>query len=112
MFQELSTESFRRECVNISIFNDSTLEDTESFEVFLNSSDNIVHFTREVSSVYIIDDDGVRLGLRERTIAVSEGMGQIIPVCVDLIGRIQRNIDVVLETRPLTADGEVVANGV
>ena len=105
-FGELSTASFRKECVTISIANDTVLEDTESFDVVLSSSDSVVNITRRVSRVHIIDDDGVRVGLKERTLTVSEGEGATIPICVELVGRIQHNIEAVVTTSPLSAHGE------
>lgn len=108
LFTELSEASSRRECVNISISNDTILEDTESFEVSLASSPSSpVRITQGVSIVYIIDDDGVRIGLKERTIVVPEGGPQHIPICVEMVGRFQQSIEVVLESQPGTAHGEI-----
>ena len=106
-FEGVSTASSRRECVRIEITNDTLLEDTESFNVELASSDSAVRITQGVSTVYIIDDDQVRVGLKERRTTVAED-SQYVPVCVDLVGRTQEAIEVVLETRPNTARGGLV----
>lgn len=105
LFEGVSTESSQRECVNISISNDTILEDTEYFDVVLNSSDSSVRVIQGESRVYIIDDDGVRVGLTERALTVSEGDGQSSRVCVELVGRIQGDIQVILETQANSAQG-------
>ena len=61
--------------------------------------------TQGESRVYIIDDDGVRIGLTERALAVSEGDGESLQVCVELVGRIQSDIEVALETQANSAQG-------
>ncbi len=107
LFQNQTNQSSQRECVSISISNDTTLEDTESFEVSLSSPPlGVVHITRGDTTVYIIDDDGVRIGLRERELSVVEREGNSIPTCIELVGEIQRNIEVMVETQSLTANGE------
>ena len=104
LFEGLSSLSSRRECVDISITNDTLLEDTESFDVSLTSSDSTVNISRGVSRVYIIDDDQVRVGLKERAVTVSED-SQFIPVCVELVGRTQEAIEVLLESQSNSAQG-------
>ena len=85
---------------------DEILEDTESFEVSLNSLDSGARVTEMgVASVYILDDDGVRMGLQEREYETNEDQGTV-PICVELIGRIEKSIAVTLSTRPVTASGE------
>lgn len=94
--------------MNISISNDTILEDTEYFDVGVSSLDSSVHITQGTSRVYIIDDDGVRVGLHERAITVSEGEGQIIPICVEIVGRFQESIEVMLESQSASALGKAV----
>lgn len=106
----MSNASSRRECVSITIINDTILEDTEYFDVVLNSSDSVVHLTQESSRVYIIDDDGVRVGLKTRTLSVPEEEGTV-PICVELVGRFQQRIEVQLESQPSTAQGKIAATG-
>lgn len=106
LFEGLSGEATRRECVNISVSNDTILEDTEHFDVVVSSGDTEVHITRATSRVYIIDDDGVRVGLNERTIVVPEEEGQAVPICVEIVGRFQQNIEVTLESESISASGK------
>ena len=106
LFVNVSSAASREECVSITITNDTILEDTESFDVVLSSSDSFLRFTQQTSRVYIIDDDGVRVGLQERTVEVMEGEGQAIPLCVDVVGRFQQNVEVTLESQPDSAQGE------
>lgn len=105
-FEGPSALSSRRECANISISNDSILEDTEHFDVALSSEDPAVRVTQGSSRVYILDDDGVRVGLRERDIVVPEGEGQTIPLCLEIAGRFQSSINVTLESQSDSAQGE------
>ena len=79
LFESLSDQSVHRECINISVSNDSVLEDTEHFDVVLSSPDSAVHVMQGTSRVYIIDDDGVRVGLRERSLVVPEGRERQYP---------------------------------
>ena len=104
LFEGLSSERQRRECVDISISNDTLLEDTESFDVLLTSSDGAVQLSQALSRVYIIDDDQVRVGFRQRTAVVSEG-DLFFPACVELVGRTQQSIEVLVESRANSADG-------
>jgi hypothetical protein len=106
LFEGVSAAPSRRQCVRIQISNDTLLEDTESFDVELSSTDGAVHITQGRSRVYIIDDDQVRIGLMERSVTVSEDV-QHLPVCVQLVGRTQESIEVELETAPNTAQGGV-----
>ena len=74
----------------------------------LSSSDSFVHFTQATSRVYIIDDDGVRVGLRERNITVPEEDGQAVPICVEVVGQFQRSVEVTLESQSDSAQGEFI----
>lgn len=106
LFVNVSNAASRMECVSIAIANDSILENTESFEVALSSADRVVRFTQQTSTVYIIDDDGVRVGLGDRAITVPEEEGHAIPICVEVVGQFQRNIEVTLETQSGSAQGK------
>lgn len=92
-----------RDCVDIVILNDSVLEDTESFEVALSSPDETVHFTRPTANVYILDDDGVRMGLMERDYTGYEG--EEIEICVELVGMFSQRIQADVQTLPGSARG-------
>ena len=92
-----------RNCVDIVILNDLVLEDTESFEVALSSPDETVHFTRPTANVYILDDDGVRMGLMERDYTGYEG--EEIEICVELVGMFSQSIQADVQTLPGSARG-------
>ena len=100
LFADLAT---LRDCVDIVILNDSVLEDTESFEVALSSPDEVVHFTRPTANVYVLDDDGVRMGLMERDYTGYEG--DQIEICVELVGMISQDIRVDIQSQPVSARG-------
>ena len=104
LFASLETQ---RDCVDITILDDSVLEDTESFEVALVSTDDKVHFSRRTANVYLLDDDGVRMGLMERDYAGYEG--DEVEICVELVGMISQNIQVDIRTVPESARGMYLA---
>lgn len=111
LFGELSENGTHRECVSILIVNDTILEDTEHFDVGVASPDSAVLITRETSRVYILDDDGVRVGLRQRTLTVPEGEGQATPICVEAVGRFEGSIEVTLRSQSESAQGMLTGNG-
>ena len=93
--------------MNISIYDDTILEDTETFQIVLTSSDAAVRVVQSSCIVYILDDDSVRISLKERRITVSESEGLVSSdACVLLDGRIQHDIVVTLETQPISAKSE------
>ncbi len=106
LFNEgISLTRLRKQCVSISLNEDNVLENTESFQVFLTSQDSGVHTTAaSVADVYILDNDGVRMGIQKREYEVMEAQ-RIQPVCVDLLGRIEKSISVMLSTSSNTATG-------
>ena len=89
--------------MSIAILDDSVLEDTESFEVTMTSPDDLVRFSRPTANVYVLDDDGVRMGLTEREYSAFEG--EEIEICVELVGMISSNISADVHTRPDSARG-------
>ena len=103
LFAGLSTKESRVECANISILHDSVLENTEVIEVTLSSPDEAVHFTESTANVYVLDDDGVRMGLKRRDYTGYEG--EEIEICVQLVGMISQNIGLNLLTVPGSAQG-------
>lgn len=104
LFAGLSLLDYRRECVDITILPDSVLENTESFEVALSSPSEDVHFTRDTANVYVLDDDGVRMGLMTRDYADYEG--EEIEICVELVGMISQDINFNVHTEAGTAQGK------
>ena len=103
LFAGLSSEEQQRECVDISILHDSILENTEVIEVTLSSPGDGVRFTRPTTNVYVLDDDGVRMGLETRDYAGYEG--EEIEICVQLVGMISQDINLNLRTEADSAQG-------
>ena len=102
-FNELG---IHRDCVDIVILDDSVLEDSESFEVALSTPDETVHFTRPTANVYVLDEDGVRMGLEEREYSGYEG--EEIEICVELVGMFSHSIPVAIQTVSGSARGTIL----
>ena len=98
------------ECVEIDITDDSTLENTESFEVVLTTTDVGVELTRDRAVVYILDDDGVRMSLNDRDFSVAED-GGAVEVCVELTGSIEQSLDIQLYTMEALPEPSTAAQG-
>ena len=103
LFNELG---IHRDCVDIVILDDSVLEDSESFEVALSISDETFHFIRSTANVYVLDDDGVRMGLEEREYSGYEG--EEIEICVELVGMFSHSIPVAIQTVSGSARGTIL----
>ena len=91
-------------CQRIPILNDSVLENTESFGIVITTPDTSVVLTQSRVPVYIQDDDGVRVSLERREYSIREGEGALI-VCTTLDGAIEREVQMVLNLVPITAQG-------
>ena len=100
-------EANHTHCISVHVPMDMIVEGTESFSLLLSSSDSAVRISPGVSTVSILDDDQVRVGLTEGAVTVAED-GQYVPVCVEMMGRTQEGIEVVLETQSDTAQGGLV----
>lgn len=72
-------------------------------EVVLSSSDDAVRFSRPTTSIYVLDDDGVRMGLMSRDYAGVEG--EQIEICVELVGMISQDIGLNIRTEQISAQG-------
>ncbi len=118
-------------CINIAVVDDSILEDTEDLFVALNSTDEAVMFTRNLTRIFILNADGMcseyqkifnsfMILMRElpvclicavvsvlvpTNITVGEGNG-VAMVCAVLLGMIERSVDIILSTEDGTALGE------
>ena len=103
LFAGTSALSRQTDCVEISLLHDSILENTEVIEVALSSSDTAVRFTRPTTNIYILDDDGVRMGLMSREYVGSEG--EEIEICVELVGMLSQDIGLSIRTEPVSAQG-------
>ena len=107
------------QCRQIQIEDDSILENTENFQVILDTSDRAVEIDSSTATVNILDNDrkpktvhtmssgilslntvlclGVTIGFSEAVYAVSESAESTF-ICVDLIGASQRSVIVTLFT--------------
>ena len=104
LFAGLSDLEHRSECVNITIHHDSVLENTETIEVALSSPSDDVRFTTPTTNVYILDDDGVRMGLMARDYADYEG--EEIEICVELVGMFSQDIDLTIQTEQVPGSAQ------
>ena len=84
--------------MNVEIHDDDLLEDLESFNVLLTSTDPAVRYsTNQSARVYIADNDRVTLGLRQSVYTVVEGTGAV-EVCADLMGGLGKVVTIMLES--------------
>ena len=98
MLTKLFFESDRnRLCINVTIVDDFSLEDDETFSLLLTSTDNAVVLGVNITSVTIIDDDIVTLELQPSHLIVSESTQQVY-VTVELTGSREREVSLMLET--------------
>ena len=90
-------------CTRISIIDDFDLEGTESFSITLSSPDSDVFLPSPLTTVSIIDNDMVVIGLEREAYNVSEER-ESVEVCVVVIsGAIQRRLEARLMTGDITA---------
>ena len=106
VFGEPSNQNNQTYCFDITIRDDIILEDTETFQVVLETSDPGVHLVQDTTKIYVLDDDGVRMGLSEREYYTSES-DRSVPICVELVGMIEQNIIVTLNTHSGSAQGKI-----
>ncbi|CAI8022061.1 Extracellular matrix protein FRAS1, partial [Geodia barretti] len=84
-------------CVDVEIYDDSVLEDTETFSITLSSSDpQVIVGAVGVASIIISDDDSVEVSLQGSSYEVDEGLSVL--VCVSLSSDVERNVEVTLTT--------------
>ena len=94
-------------CVDVQIRDDDLLEDLESFDVLLTSTNPAVRYsTNQSARVYITDNDRVILGLRQSVYTVAEGT-EAVEVCADLLGGLGKVVPIMLES----SDAEGVTFG-
>ena len=101
-FQSLSST---RLCTSIAITNDNAVEDTEEFKIFLRTADDSLYVTGENGSVIISDDDRVAVSLERGEVSVEEEEGTV-EMCVQLLGVVEKNVEVSLALVADTAHGE------
>ena len=99
-----------RKCLQLRIVDDWRLEDNEVFSLSLTLTDPSIFLGLVQTSVTILDNDQVMVGLQLTHYTVEESVQQI-ELTVELLGDIERDISVVLESRDGTAfasDGDYI----
>lgn len=91
-------------CVNVTILDDTIYEAVETFMISISVAHQAVSMHIENATVSIHDNDHVTIGFNQDTYTVVEGEGPA-SLCVDLIGQTERNVPIVVQTTPLTAQG-------
>jgi hypothetical protein len=81
---------------------DFDLEDTESFNVTLSTSDDDVTITTPMAAVTILDNDAVSIGLEQTEYLVSENDGTV-EICVLTSRLVQRELVATVTTQDRTA---------
>lgn len=97
-------------CVNYQLLDDDSLESVESFTVTISTSVPRVIVGHNVSTVSLVDDDGVYVTLVDGELSVDEngeeGEGGEVTMCVKMTGIIEREIEINLFTEEGTATGK------
>ena len=104
LFRPLATINEQKVCHNLTLFDDSLLENQESLTITMEVSHPGVSIHINRATVIIMDDDEVTLSLRSSASVVSEDVGQV-RVCVDLEGSTEKTIEYSIVTQPGTAQG-------
>lgn len=92
------------QCAEFEIMNDDIYESVETFTIALNVTQQAVSIHIGNSTVSIHDNDHVNVSFQNAVYSVVEGEGSV-GVCMELIGRTERNVPVVIRTTSLTAQG-------
>ena len=98
-------------CVNAVILDDTTLEDSETFFIYLSAANNTIMDGRiridpstQTTVVTILDNDNVTAGIERESYTVYEGDQSVI-VCTILEADLERDVQIDFYTIPGTAQG-------
>ena len=103
------------QCIDYEIVDDDFLEGVETFFVEISTSVPRVMVGRSVSTVSLVDDDGVYVSLVQRELSVMEndaaggGTAGQFELCVQMTGIIQTEVEIRLFTEAGTAQGKTPA---
>ena len=97
-------DSTNLQCLIITVLDDTTMEGIESFKVSLSTTDNAVSIASDTTTVFILDDDRVTIGLEYEEYIVAEH-NETITVCAKVDGKFDRDFQIMLTTTPDTAQG-------
>ena len=99
-----------RKCLQLEIVDDWRLEDSEVLSLSLTLTDPSIFLGLVQTSVTILDNDHVTVGLKPTHYTIEESIQQI-EVTVELLGDIERDVSVVVESEDGTAfasDGDYI----
>lgn len=99
-----------RKCLELGIVDDWRLEENEVLTLSLTLTDPSIFLGLVQTSVTILDNDHVMVGLQPTHYTVEENVQQI-ELTVELLGDIERDVSVILESRDGTAfasDGDYI----
>ena len=99
-----------RKCLQLEIVDDWRLEDSEVLSLSLTLTDPSIFLGLVQTSVMILDNDRVTVGLQPTHYTIEESVQQI-EVTVELLGDIERDVSVVVESKDGTAfasDGDYI----
>ena len=92
------------QCAEFEILDDDIYESVETFTLALNITQQAVGIHIGDSTVSIHDNDHVNISFQSAAYSVVEGEGSV-GVCMDLRGRTERNVPILVRTTSLTAQG-------
>ena len=97
-------------CLQLTVVDDWRLEHNEVFSLTLTSSDPSISLDLDQAFIRIFDNDQVTIGTQQTFYVARETSGQI-ELIVELLGDIERDVSVTLESRDGTAiasDGDYI----
>lgn len=86
--------------MNVSVIDDSTFEEDESFAVSLRVDHEGVSIHIRETRLTILDDDSITLGLISDQATLAEN-AQMLDVCVELTGETERSVPYQIEIVPI-----------
>ena len=93
------TNSISKACVNITIEDDSILEDSENFTVTITSGDPDVSFETAEAKISIMDNDNITIGFEMEKYSAREDQ-ESVEVCARVReGILQRRVSVLFSTK-------------
>ena len=102
LHSSFSPTNGNRKCLQLSVVDDSHLESDETFSLILATTDASIVLGSDQTFVRIFDNDQVTVTVQQSYYVVKEIIGQI-EVVVELLGNIERDVSVIVESRDGTA---------
>lgn len=97
-----------RACLEIPILDDDLVENPEDFPVLISTPDpDVIIMVPSASEVIILDNDRAVVGFEMLEYAVDESAGYV-EVCAALLdGSLEINVQILLATMDITAQGKI-----